>query len=257
MAVDEYLFLCLGPEAQTFLRFYQWTIPTVSIGYSQNAARVVDIDFCRRNDIDVVRRITGGKLVLHHREITYSICSSDKKRFSGSLAESYKRISQALIDGLSRMGLQNINLACSASSDYSKSDLPCFSYPARDEIEAEGKKIVGSAQKRIGDKFLQHGSIPLEKDDELLHKVTGTKNSQETSRMTSISEALGKTVSFEWAVGHLAAGISEFFGVSLKRKTFQPEEDIIIQKIRREKYENDSWTLHRRAAKNVDFFVLK
>ena len=82
MAVDDYLFQSLGEEALTYLRFYQWDKPTVSIGRSQKAEKVVNLDFCRRNGIDIVRRITGGKLVLHHKEVTYTVCSSDTEIFS-------------------------------------------------------------------------------------------------------------------------------------------------------------------------------
>jgi lipoyl(octanoyl) transferase len=79
MAVDEHLFRLAMAEPRTFLRFYQWQRPTASLGYSQDPDKVVDLDFCRRNGVDVVRRMTGGKLVLHHREVTYAVASSDRR----------------------------------------------------------------------------------------------------------------------------------------------------------------------------------
>jgi len=149
MAVDDYLFRNLDENPQTFVRFYRWERPTVSLGYSQRIHRVADIDFCQQNGIDIVRRMTGGKLVLHHKEVTYSICSSDSQTFPPTVGESYKLVSEALMRGLEKMGLKAY-LADSPPDFYARGNLPCFSYPARNEIELMGKKIIGSAQKRIG-----------------------------------------------------------------------------------------------------------
>ncbi|MQY57067.1 hypothetical protein GH140_02605, partial [bacterium] len=105
MAVDEFLFRSLSDEPQTYLRFYGWERPTASLGYSQYVRKVVDIEYCQKNGIDVVRRMTGGKLVLHHKEVTYSLCSSDCETFTSTLADSYRLISEALIRGFEKMGL--------------------------------------------------------------------------------------------------------------------------------------------------------
>jgi lipoate-protein ligase A len=253
MAIDEYLFLSLDKTPQTYVRFYQWERPTVSLGYSQALEKTVDLDFCRRNGIDVVRRITGGKLVLHWREITYSISSSDTQTFSSTLAESYRLISNALITGLEKIGLR-ARLAGPPPSSYSKGNMPCFSYPARDEIEIAGKKIVGSAQKRVGSRFLQHGSIPLSAEEGLLKWAALPKEGNTEIRMASLSQALGQPVSFEWAVERLAAGIAESFGIKYSPKIFGPEENARILKIQNKKYENEEWTSGKRKDLSLDFF---
>ena len=159
-----------GKEPATFLRFYRWERPTASLGYGQDAARAADLDFCRANGIDVVRRMTGGKVVLHHRELTYSLASSDTETFTATLRESYQLISLALVKGLELMGL-SARLAPASPPAYVRGTMPCFAFPARDEIEIGGRKIVGSAQKRTGASFIQHGSVPLEKDEALLKAV--------------------------------------------------------------------------------------
>jgi lipoate-protein ligase A len=247
MAVDEFLFRSLGSEPQTHVRFYQWERPTVSLGYSQVAEKVIDLDACRRSGIDVVRRATGGKLVLHHREVTYSICSSDVDVFSSTLAQSYRVISCALINGLKEMGLQ-AKLAGPAPSFYGQGNLPCFSYPARDEIEIDGKKIIGSAQKRVGAKFLQHGSILLENEEELLRQVLASSEKVRQLRMVSLSEALGRAVSFDWAVERLKRGIASYFGIKFKPIILTPEELEAIEDIQRKKYATEEWTLGRKRA---------
>ena len=237
MAIDDYLFQSLSSDPQTFLRFYRWERPTVSLGYSQDIRRVVDVNYCRKQGIDIVRRMTGGKLVLHHKEVTYSLCSSDEDTFTSILADSYKLVSQALMRGLEKMGLKPC-LADAPPNSYVRGNLPCFSYPARNEIEVEGKKIVGSAQKRAGSKFIQHGSIPLEEDEGLLGPVSFLKRDENKERVISLSQALGRKVSFDWAVQYLTSGISEFFKINLRSKVFDAEEKEAILNIQKERYEN-------------------
>ena len=241
MAIDEFLFQSIGEEPETYLRFYRWERPTVSLGYSQNISEVVDVKSCQNQRIDIVRRMTGGKLVLHHKEVTYSLCSSDSETFTSTLLDSYKLISQALMRGLEKMGLKPC-LADAPPDSYVRGNLPCFSYPARNEIEMNGKKIVGSAQKRAGSKFIQHGSIPLEEDEGFLKSVSLLKGDESKACMSSLTQALGKEVSFDWAVEHLASGISEFFNVNLRAKVFNEKEKEDILRIQKERYDNREWT---------------
>lgn len=244
MAVDDFIFHSLRKEPQTYLRFYRWEKPTVSLGYSQRILKVVDVDYCRKNGIDIVRRMTGGKLVLHYKEATYSLCSSDTEIFTSTLMDSYRLISEALICGLKKMGLRSY-LAEAPPAAYVRGNFPCFSYPARNEIEVEGKKIIGSAQKRVGSKFIQHGSIPLDEEEELLKSVSFLKEDKSSVRMISLSQALGKEVSFEWAVDLFTTGIAEYFGISLKKKVFNEEERETIQEIQKKCYDNSEWTYLR------------
>jgi lipoate-protein ligase A len=241
MAVDEHLFRLAERSPRTFLRFYRWERPTASLGYSQDASRVVDVDFCRARGIDIVRRMTGGKLVLHDREVTYSVASSDVTAFTETLRDSYRLISTALLKGLERMGL-SARLAETSPPAYIKGTMPCFAFPARDEIEIGGKKIVGSAQKRTGTLFLQHGSIPLEKDEALLAAVSRPGESAEGLGMTSLSEALGRPLDFAAAVGPLVQGFSDSFGVSFEPFTLASADREAVSVLQASKYAADAWT---------------
>jgi lipoate-protein ligase A len=246
MAVDDFLFQSLREEPMTFLRFYQWEKPTASLGYSQNISRVLDVNICHEKGFDIVRRITGGKMVLHHQEITYCICSSDSEIFTANLTKSYRLISEALIKGLEKMGIEG-RLAEETPSPYARGTLPCFSYPARSEIEFNGKKIIGSAQKRVGEKFIQHGSIPLEKDEEILRKISFLNKGKEMVRMVSLSEALGKKVDFSWAVDMFRSGISEYFNIHLSPRVISQQEKDTILKIQKKRYQNPEWTFRRKS----------
>ncbi len=245
MAIDDFLFQSLGEKPRTFLRFYQWERPTASLGYSQSVEKVLDVEFCQKHGIDIVRRMTGGKLVLHQNEATYSVCSSDEETFTPTLFESYRLISEALMKGLKKMGLKPF-LADAPPDSYVRGNQPCFSYPARNEIEVNGKKIVGSAQKRIGIKFIQHGSIPLEEDEDLLRSVSLAEGEENDVRMTSISRELGRKISYEWAVNYLVEGISEYFRIRMKPKTFDKEEKEEIFRIQKKRYEARDWTYFRK-----------
>jgi lipoate-protein ligase A len=245
MAVDEFLFRQAEKAPRTFLRFYQWERPTVSLGYSQDASIVVDAAFCAAHGIDIVRRMTGGKLVLHDREVTYAVASSDMEAFTETLRDSYQLISRALLKGLAILGLSAARLAETSPPSYIKGSMPCFAFPARDEIEIGGKKIVGSAQKRTGALFLQHGSIPLEKDEALLAAVSRPGESEESAGMTSLSEALGRPMDFDGAVGPLVQGFADFFGVSFERFTLAPADKEAVRALQASKYAFDGWTYRR------------
>lgn len=242
MAVDEFLLQSLASDtSQTVLRFYAWKRPTVSVGYSQKAGEIVDVEFCTSNGIDIVRRITGGKLVLHYNEVTYSLVSADSEIFPPTVADSYKQVSEALMVGLREMGL-NPNLAEMPPGEYARDHQLCFSYPSRNEIEIEGKKIIGSAQKRIGPKFIQHGLLPLKDNEKLLNFVSLSKEKAEKLRMISLSQALGKEVDFDWTVPILCVGISEYFGVNFEARTLTQEEERVILQIQKDRYANRDWT---------------
>jgi lipoate-protein ligase A len=244
MAVDEYLFTRAREGTQTFLRFYRWERPTASLGYGQDAARAADLGFCRANGIDVVRRMTGGKVVLHHKELTYSLASSDTETFTSTLRDSFQLISLALIKGLALMGL-SARLAPASPPAYVRGMMPCFAFPARDEVEIGGRKIIGSAQKRTGASFIQHGSVPLEKDEALLKAVARSDAEDAGVNMTSLSEALGRPVTFDWAASRFSLGVSEFFGVKLEPLSLDAEVWKEIYGIEAERYGNDAWTLRR------------
>ena len=240
MAVDDFLFESIGSEPKTYVRFYSWKRPTASLGYSQDIKKAIDLDFCQNNNIDVVRRITGGKLVLHHKEVTYSICSSDKKTFSSSLNKSYKLISKALVKGLRELKIPAY-LEEKDNPSYSRSNLPCFSYPARNEIKVRGKKIIGSAQKRRGSKFIQHGSIPLERDDELLQSISYLSEKDKKIRMITASQAAKRKISYSLLVSHLISGIQRFFDIELKELKISKEQKELIKKIQKDRHENKDW----------------
>src|SRR6202162_4119500 len=163
MAVDEVLLdgVANGSAPPT-VRFYEWAPPCLSLGYFQ-AFEVVDVDGCRRLGVDVVRRPTGGRAILHDRELTYRVALPLRLLGDdGGVLPSYHRLSLALECGLKRLGVPVV-LAPEAAAQASPDHGPvCFDQPAAHEILLDGRKLVGSAQVRRATAILQHGSILIE-----------------------------------------------------------------------------------------------
>ncbi|HOE13660.1 MAG TPA: biotin/lipoate A/B protein ligase family protein [Candidatus Saccharicenans sp.] len=250
MAVDEYLFEQAQQKRATYVRFYTWLRPTASLGCSQEISRVVNLDECRRRGVDVVRRMTGGKMVLHHLEVTYSVSSGDIDFFTPTLEGSYRLISGALMKGLELMGLEP-SLASSTSRLYARSDLPCFAYPARNEVEIRGKKIIGSAQKRSGNFFIQHGSIPLVSELDLLLAISFGLPPARQDCLTSIADELGRNISYREAVEYFIDGCRSYFNCNFKQLILTTADLDRIKTLESSKYANPDWTFHKLAPVSI------
>ncbi len=150
------------PALPPMLRLYQWQPWAISIGYHQTM-RDIDAVRCDEAGVDMVRRPTGGRAILHAEELTYCLVMPAGRK---SVLEVYNQISRALVRGLALYGVE-VALQKSQPdfrAEYRKAaSIPCFASSARYEIEWGGRKLVGSAQRRIsgpgGDAVLQHGSI--------------------------------------------------------------------------------------------------
>jgi lipoate-protein ligase A len=164
MAVDEALMLRARETGEGVLRIYAWSVPTLSLGRHQTARGRYDLERAAELGVRFVRRPTGGRAVLHHREVTYSITAPAGPM--GSLRESYGWINRLLVVGLHRLGVE-AREAESAAGTPPPGTAPCFEVPVHGEIIAMSRKLVGSAQVREDDALLQHGSILLENDQEL------------------------------------------------------------------------------------------
>lgn len=152
----------LGDAGEQVLRVYGWEPPAISLGHHQDAT-TIDDEALRRDGFDLVRRPTGGRAILHHEELTYCVVMLSGRR---SILQVYNAISEALVQGLALYGVE-VSLQRSqpdfVTAYRDQSSIPCFTSSARYEIEWEGRKLVGSAQRRYADGqrdvVLQHGSI--------------------------------------------------------------------------------------------------
>jgi len=234
------------------LRFYRWKPACLSIGYFQRAAREVDEAGCRRLGVDWVRRPTGGRAILHDRELTYSVVArEDDPLVSGSVRESYRKISTALLAGLRRLGLP-AEMAPVEVRGQGLGSAACFDAPSDYEVTIHGRKAIGSAQVRRSGTLLQHGAILLDVDiarqagvlcpppgmtpEELAERLA--------PRLISLGEALAREVSPEELAGALRVGFEQAWGIRLSEGELAPEERERWPALR-EKYASDAWNRRR------------
>ncbi len=188
MAVDETLMQHARMTGECVLRVYSWMRPTLSFGRNQVARGMYDPQRLQGAGINCVRRPTGGRAVLHHREVTYAVAAPETGL--GSLKESYERINRLLLHALDSLGV-----GATASAGLSRSaglgPSPCFDQPAKGELVIQGRKLVGSAQWRDADALLQHGSILTNDDQSLISQLLLSRTAAE-SQPATLSEALGR-----------------------------------------------------------------
>jgi len=241
MAIDEALALSImNGESPPVLRIYSWAGPAVSIGYFQKRTDI-NLNFCAQNNIPVVRRPTGGRAILHGEEVTYSFSARGEHHSSfKTLHDSYEVLSQAFLSAFIRAGLDvQVRGRRKKGRDTGRSP-DCFNAVSFGEIVWKGKKIIGSAQRRLRGGFLQQGSIPLSTDRRLQKKVFGfcSDMSGEIRRASNIT---GK---FQLA-GCILQGFRETFQVELKKDVLTPGETKEAERLLKEKYCSAQW-LERR-----------
>jgi lipoate-protein ligase A len=265
MALDESILLsCQSGQSLPTLRLYLWKPPGVSIGYFQSLEKTVDLNKCKENKLDAVRRITGGRAVLHENEITYSLCASIKEypELGESVSETYQKISFALLESLKELNIfgewvkpHRERIGVIENSHFSN---PCFVSNSRYEITVEGKKLIGSAQRRFQDSFIQHGSLPLgngkfDITDFLSEKFfTSEKKSSQTlkkkleEKSTNLEKILKRRVQYTEVISALKRGFSLFFDVEMIEEGVTQKEFKVAHILKNKKYLADEWNFKNR-----------
>ena len=168
---------------EPIFRLYAWSPACVSLGRSQKDD-FIDYEFLKSKNIDVVRRLTGGRALLHDNEITYSfICPETYLKNGSHIVSSYKEISQILIDKFHKLG---IDLSFGTSKPIKTGFDYCMLISTGADLCYNGKKLIGSAQCRSHGYILQHGSILYDYDKNLLEEIFKEKVS--TEEIISIKE---------------------------------------------------------------------
>jgi lipoate-protein ligase A len=240
MAIDEALLHRAGRTGETLYRLYSWSRPTVSLGRNQDARGRYDLDLARARGIGFVRRPTGGRAILHHREITYSVAAPVAT--FGSMRESYRAINRLLVEALRLQGVE-AREADAPDRTPVPGMAPCFEAPVTGELVAGGGggKLVGSAQVREGDAFLQHGSILVDDDQHLLAQL-GCRGP--SVRPATLRELTGHQVTVdEFAFAFRAALTTHGaapLSLTLEDSLLDEAETLV-----RTRYAVDAWTWRR------------
>lgn len=256
MAVDEAIQnACRRGEVKSTLRFYQWKPACLSLGRFQDVAREVSLQGLRSLGVDLVRRPTGGKAVLHDNELTYSIVIPEDE-LPGTILETYQELSRALVAGIRSLGIPAELAALEhgvTARDNRFRQAACFSAPSWYEIVACDKKITGSAQVRRGGIILQHGSIPFDMDYHKLVTCLNTSSDQHAMRVESmlarksagLAQIRGSGVSRRELESALASAFGTILNWDLEKGTLSPNEIREALELSQGKYGDCFWTMER------------
>ncbi len=237
MALDEAILdAVINHESPNTLRFFKWNPSTISIGRNQSLINEVDVNFAKERNFNIVRRITGGGSVFHDktREITYSIVCPTRfleKLNAKNVIEQFEKIEEGIVLALTHYGLKT-----------EKGVIHC---PA---IFLDGKKFSGNAQVRKKGYLLQHGTILLELDPELMYSVLkAPHNVSKTKMVKSVyAKCIGIRDKLEFYeessfLSSLKSGFESTLRIKLKDGTFSEYELRMAKNLVSTKYSNKDW----------------
>ncbi len=251
MARDHALAQALRPGTGT-VRFYRWSPATLSLGRNEPVSAGYR-DFLRRYPgIGVVRRPTGGRAVIHDRELTYAVAVP--ARAFGGPRQAYRKVTEGLVEGLRLLGADAV---AAAGTTLPPDAGPCFMEPANGEVVVRGRKLVGSAQVRIGGAVLQHGSVLLVADQSPLLRETVSGNGAVVAHTDgagpglrapagaiTLAEVLGEIPGWNRLVDAFSRGFARALGGGWAAGVLTKEEGRLARELA-DRYGSTAWTWRR------------
>lgn len=259
MALDEALLEWHSKgEIPPTIRFYGWNPATLSIGYFQKAEKEINLEAVKKYGLGFVRRPTGGRGVLHDNELTYSvIVSEEHPDMPKTVTEAYRVISEGILEGFKNLGLDAYFAIPRTDEEKQGLKSPrsavCFDAPSWYELVVEGRKVAGSAQTRQKGVILQHGSILLDLDEDMLFDLFHYSSDRVRERMqrafknkaVATNMLREKPVTIDEAKKAFKEGFEKGLNIELEPYVLTPEELEFVEKIAKEKYESDEWNFKR------------
>lgn len=204
MACDVALMERARRTGESVFRVYAWERPTLSFGRHESARRQYDAAAIAAASIALVRRPTGGRALLHHHEVTYSITAPISDGVA--LGESVRQFNQTLLRALHHLGVPAVE--ADSPRVLPPQGAACFAVPAPGELTVAGRKLVGSAQVRQDGALLQHGSILID-DDQGQIAAFAVGPYQPSAPAASLRSALGARATYDTIRDALAAAVGE------------------------------------------------
>ncbi|HNX73780.1 MAG TPA: biotin/lipoate A/B protein ligase family protein [Spirochaetales bacterium] len=217
------------------LRFYEWSPPAISLGYFQSVEEEINLEACKANGVDVVRRITGGGAVFHDAEVTYSIgIPEDHPLAAASIIESYRILCQGIIDGLRVLGIE-------------------AQFAPINDIVVGNKKISGNAQTRRKHCIFQHGTVLLAVNPELMFSLLKVPKEKSRGKMiedikagvTSIEALKGQALRIETVQDALQQGFASALGLEYVDYNIRTQEMKSAKEYAANQFGNSEWTYRR------------
>jgi lipoyl(octanoyl) transferase len=249
MALDEALMHRARETGEGVVRVYTWNQATLSVGRNQRAIGAYDPVRAAALGVAIVRRPTGGRAVLHHREITYSVTAplhspagSAPAMPRARLRDAYESINAILVESLRALGAE-VSIARATARTPPPGSAPCFELPTDGELTLGAAKLAGSSQYRDGNTYLQHGSI-LVRDDQGLLALIATGIPTEVPPAATLADALGRDVPVEEFAASLFDAVrqrwdAEALELSAAEVAALPQDDL------RARYASEEWTWRR------------
>lgn len=240
------------------IRFYGWNPATLSIGYFQKVEKEINLEAVKKYELGFVRRPTGGRGVLHDKELTYSvIVSEDHPEMPKTVTEAYRVISEGILEGFRNLGLDAYFAIPRTDEEKQGLKSPrsavCFDAPSWYELVVEGRKVAGSAQTRQKGVILQHGSILLDLDEDMLFDLFKYPNDKVRERMqrafknkaVATNMLREKPVTIDEAKKAFKTGFERGLNIELEPYELTREELEYVDKIANEKYGSNEWNFKR------------
>ncbi|HDB3545528.1 TPA: lipoate--protein ligase family protein [Staphylococcus aureus] len=258
MAMDEALlnFVSRG-EIDPVIRFYTWNPGTLSIGYFQRLQKEIDIDKVKEKGFGLVRRQTGGRGVLHDKELTYSVIVPESHpNMPSTVTEAYRVISQGLLEGFKNLGFDTYFAVPKTPEERQKLKQPrssvCFDAPSWYELVVEGRKIAGSAQTRQKGVILQHGSILQDIDIDELFDMFIYKNERLKLKMkeafvekaVAINDISDEHITISQMEEAFEKGFKKGLNIELKPLELTEAQLAEVEELT-EKYRSDEWMFRK------------
>lgn len=256
MAVDESILEHIQrDETKPTLRLYSWDPPCLSLGHAQSF-KDVDMVRLKQRGWEVVRRLTGGRAILHTDELTYSIVGREQEPvLAGGVLESYNRIAQALLKAVNDLGIPARARSLGAEIKAGKTDSTpepnpiCFEIPSSYEITVHDKKLIGSAQARKKEGVLQHGSLPLNGDlaricDALVFQDEAAREEAKQrllQRAATVESALERRIDWQTAAQAFIHAFETQLGIRLEAEELSPAEMTRAYELVKNKYGHRDW----------------
>jgi lipoate-protein ligase A len=201
-------------ESPPTLRLYRWKRPTVTLGRFQ-AADGIDRDLCASLGIDVVRRYTGGRGVLHDDELTYSVCVGTAEGIPRGTVASYRMLCAALVEAYRLLG---VDAGLTRRERGDSSSPACYLLTSLADVSLGAMKLSGSAQVWSGDTVLQHGSFVRARDlgtEEKVFMLTQSEVAKLAGSTSTLADALGSAPTYEAIADAACAAFESVLGVEL------------------------------------------
>ena len=242
MACDQALAEAVGRGGSPpVLRLYAWDPPSLSVGYNQPLRdRRPQVEELRARGFGAVRRPTGGGAVLHAREVTYSVIAAlDPRGWTGGPREACEAIHAAILAGLAGLGIEDLAMHGNGGPTPGGRPPVCFAATSRSEVAWRGRKLVGSAQRRLAGTLLQHGSILLGGAQRELEALWGSGFRE--PRVATLDEAGGRAFAFGEVAEAVRAGFEGGLAPALEASALAPAEKARLEQLVVERYGSDAF----------------